>query len=300
LQDTEKHVRHCFLTWPTASLLFTEEPLARRPAAGRARGSVRSSWWPFACRCPPNESVNAFTAALDEAGVALGPGLNFSPGTWPARLRTAIDPGSQPGVPRTTRRGGRHRLERLAARFNALYGNRGDGVDRRPRTSWRRRASGWGGWEKRPCPPSAARDDRAGERDEALIRCAPPRGRGGRGPAARTRAPPTSATLRLYPGSKRRHLDAAIAMRRGYVAHVADADAPGRAAGSAADLDRYLADWPTEGYRGWVAWSTAHRGRPRRDWAWLPRARRQRVGQASSAPPEQKKEQRCAQGWFMD
>src|ERR1700691_3237186 len=62
------------------SLLFTEEPLLRRPAAARAAGfSAVEFWWPFATPVPPDREVDAFITAIDDAGVALV-GLNFFAG----------------------------------------------------------------------------------------------------------------------------------------------------------------------------------------------------------------------------
>ena len=62
------------------SLLFTEEPLLRRPAAARAAGfGAVEFWWPFATPVPADREVDAFVAAIEEAGVALV-GLNFFAG----------------------------------------------------------------------------------------------------------------------------------------------------------------------------------------------------------------------------
>src|SRR5438093_1295864 len=112
------------------SLLFTEEPLLRRPAAARAAGfGAVEFWWPFATPVPSDREVDAFTTAIEEAGVALA-GLNFFAGdlagpdcgvlSIPARsaeFRDNIDVVAGIG-------------ERLGVRgFNALYGNRVDGAD---------------------------------------------------------------------------------------------------------------------------------------------------------------------------
>src|SRR5260370_34595887 len=60
--------------------MFTEEPLLRRPAAARAAGfSAVEFWWPFATPVPSDREVDAFVAAVPEAGGALG-GLNFFAG----------------------------------------------------------------------------------------------------------------------------------------------------------------------------------------------------------------------------
>ena len=62
------------------SLLFTEEPLLRRPAAARAAGfGAVEFWWPFAVPVPSDREVDAFTTAIEEAGVTLA-GLNFFAG----------------------------------------------------------------------------------------------------------------------------------------------------------------------------------------------------------------------------
>ena len=54
------------------SLLFTEEPLLRRPAAARAAGfGAVEFWWPFVVPVPSDREVDAFTTAIEEAGVAL-------------------------------------------------------------------------------------------------------------------------------------------------------------------------------------------------------------------------------------
>ena len=112
------------------SLLFTEEPLLRRPAAARAAGfGAVEFWWPFAVPVPSDREVDAFTTAIEEAGVALA-GLNFFAGDLAgpdcgvlsipgrsAEFRDNIDVVAGIG-------------ERLGVRgFNALYGNRVDGVD---------------------------------------------------------------------------------------------------------------------------------------------------------------------------
>lgn len=111
------------------SLLFTELPLLERPAAARAAGfDAVEFWWPFPEPVPGDAEVAAFVGAVRDAGVRLV-GLNFFAGdmpggdrgvvSWPGRERefadavdVAIGIGEQLG----------------AAGFNALYGNRIDGV----------------------------------------------------------------------------------------------------------------------------------------------------------------------------
>src|SRR4029453_7849091 len=109
------------------SILFTELPLLERPAAARAAGfGAVELWWPFAVPVPPARDVDAFVAAVEDAGVQLV-GLNFFAGdmaggdrglvSWPARRGEFKD-----NIDVTVGLG-----ERLGCRaFNALYGNRVD------------------------------------------------------------------------------------------------------------------------------------------------------------------------------
>jgi hydroxypyruvate isomerase len=111
------------------SILFTELPLLERPSVASAAGfDAVEFWWPFDSAVPPDKDLNAFATAVQDAGVQLV-GLNFFAGnmhggdrgvlSWPARsseFRDNIDVtvtlGSQLGC----------------RAFNALYGNRLDGV----------------------------------------------------------------------------------------------------------------------------------------------------------------------------
>jgi hydroxypyruvate isomerase len=111
------------------SILFTELPVLERPAAARRAGFTGVEfWWPFAEAVPADADVDAFVAAVRDAGVELV-GLNFAAGdmpggdrglvSWPARSQEFRD-----NVDVTVGIG-----EQLGCRaFNALYGNRVDGV----------------------------------------------------------------------------------------------------------------------------------------------------------------------------
>ncbi len=111
------------------SLLFTELPLLERPAAARQAGfGAVEFWWPFVEAVPPDRQVDAFVTAITEAGVQLT-GLNFFAGDMP---------GGDRGLVSWPKRAGEFRDnvdvtvgigERLGtAGFNALYGNRLEGV----------------------------------------------------------------------------------------------------------------------------------------------------------------------------
>jgi hydroxypyruvate isomerase len=112
------------------SILYTELPLLERPAAAAAAGFTAAEfWWPFGTEAQPGgNQVEEFLAALDAAGIRLV-GLNFlddlSAGSrglvsipeHAGRFRDALPVAAEIG-----RRTG-------CRNFNALYGNRIEGVD---------------------------------------------------------------------------------------------------------------------------------------------------------------------------
>ncbi len=112
------------------SILFTELPLLERPAAVKDAGfDAVEFWWPFESAGPDDADVEQFERAIRDAGVQLV-GLNFAAGdmpggdrglvSWPERSQEFRD-----NIAVTLGIG-----ERLGCRaFNALYGNRVDGVD---------------------------------------------------------------------------------------------------------------------------------------------------------------------------
>jgi hydroxypyruvate isomerase len=112
------------------SILFTELPLLERPAAAKAAGfDAVELWWPFESAVPDDAAVERFERAMQDSGVELV-GLNFAAGdmpggdrglvSWPERSQEFRD-----NIAVTLGIG-----ERLGCRaFNALYGNRVDGVD---------------------------------------------------------------------------------------------------------------------------------------------------------------------------
>ncbi|MCM3687357.1 hydroxypyruvate isomerase family protein [Kocuria rosea] len=111
------------------SILLTHLPLLDRPAAARAAGfDAVEFWWPFDNSVPADKDVDAFVAAVQDAGVQLT-GLNFNAGnmpggdrglvSWPARSQDFAD-----NLDVVAAIG-----ERTGCRaFNALYGNRQPGV----------------------------------------------------------------------------------------------------------------------------------------------------------------------------
>ena len=111
------------------SILLTELPLLERPAAAKKAGfDAVEFWWPFSTSTPTDADITAFENAILEAGVQLT-GLNFNAGDMPGGDRGLVSwPERQDdfraNVPVVVEIG-----ERLGCRaFNALYGNRIDGV----------------------------------------------------------------------------------------------------------------------------------------------------------------------------
>ena len=111
------------------SILFTELPLLKRPAAARSAGfDAVEFWWPFAEPAPDDREVDSFVRALGDAGVRLVL-LNFVAGDMAAGERGLL---SLPAGSATFR----NNIDvcvGIAERtgcgvLNALYGNRADGV----------------------------------------------------------------------------------------------------------------------------------------------------------------------------
>jgi len=123
MSDTTRYTVNC-------SILLTQLPLHERPAAAKAAGfDAVEFWWPFAEAVPAAADVDAFVAAVEDAGVQLT-GLNFFAGDMPGGDRGLVswigredEFAANIGVVAEIGR----RLGTKA--FNALYGNRQDGVD---------------------------------------------------------------------------------------------------------------------------------------------------------------------------
>ena len=112
-----------------ASILLTELPLLERPAAVKVAGfDFVEFWWPFSTSVPTDTEVSRFVSAIRDAGVQLT-GLNFNAGdmpsgdrglvSWPARSQEFLD-----NIDVVAGIG----ADLGCTAFNALYGNRLDGV----------------------------------------------------------------------------------------------------------------------------------------------------------------------------
>jgi hydroxypyruvate isomerase len=255
------------------SILFTELPLLERPAAAKDAGfDAVEFWWPWPVAVPADSEVDAFVTAVRDAGVQLV-GLNFFAGdmpggdrglvSWPARSGEFRD-----NVDVTVGVG-----EQLGCRaFNALYGNRNDGVDPGEQDALAmenlalaaraaRRIGGTvlvepvSGAPRYPLLTAAdalAAIDRVGEANVALL-------------------------LDVY------HLavngddvEKAIEAAAGRIGHVQIADAPGRGepGTGSLDIDGHLDRIAATGYDGWVGLEYKPSGASADSFDWLPRAQR--------------------------
>ncbi|HET7397004.1 MAG TPA: TIM barrel protein [Intrasporangium sp.] len=237
------------------SILFTELPLLERPAAAKAAGfDAVEFWWPWPDQpVPADRDVDAFVAAIEDAGVRLV-GLNFFAGdlagpdcgvlSVPDRVEQFHD-----NVDVTVGIG-----QRLGTRaFNALFGNRVDGVAPEAQDALGRES----------IAVAAKAADRIGA--TVLVEAVS----GPKPYPLRTAAQAVAVVddvraagagnvgflLDLYHlAANGDDLDAAIAHYADRTAHVQLADAPGRGepGTGSLDLQRHLGDLARSGYAGWV------------------------------------------------
>ena len=111
------------------SILFTELPLLKRPAAARSAGfDAVEFWWPFAEPAPADREVDRFVEALGDAGVRLVL-LNFVAGDMAAGERGLLSLPAGSAVFRDNIDACVGIAERTGCGvLNALYGNRADDV----------------------------------------------------------------------------------------------------------------------------------------------------------------------------
>jgi hydroxypyruvate isomerase len=264
------------------SIMFTEHPLLRRPAAAKAAGfDAIEFWWPWPDQPVPGDAdADAFVRAVLEAGVRLA-GLNFFAGdlagpdcgtlSIPARagqfrdnVDVAVGIGGQLGV----------------SAFNALYGNRV--ADASPREQDELAADSIGraagaaariGATVLIEPVSGPKPYPLRTADDAVAVVT----------AARTAGHQNVGFLcdLFHLANNGDDVDAAIAKHAGVTSHVQIADWPGRGEPGSGrlDLDRYLTDLAGRGYAGWVGLEYKPTTDTETSLAWLPRQRRAARGQ---------------------
>jgi hydroxypyruvate isomerase len=122
-------VDHRFRYDVNLSILFTELDLPARPAAAKAAGfGAVEFWWPFGIAVPSDSDVDAFVRSIRDEGVRLV-GLNFFAGDMPGGERGVLSDPARSAEFRDNVDVAVEIADRLGCRtFNALYGNRVDGV----------------------------------------------------------------------------------------------------------------------------------------------------------------------------
>ena len=237
------------------SLLFTEFPLLERPAAARAAGFEEIEfWWPFPSPVPDSADTDAFTAAVETAGVTLT-GLNFYAGD----LR-----GPDCGVLSVPGRAGQFRQnvpiavrigERLGVRnFNALYGNRVAGVPAAVQDDTALESLGYAAQQAATIGAGILIEPVSGPKPYPLRSASDVSA-----VLARLRATGTANAGMLFDiyhlASNGEDVDAAITAHAAEIRHVQVADAPGRGEPGSGSLDiaRHLQALRDVGYTGLTA-----------------------------------------------
>lgn len=263
------------------SILFTELPVLERPAAAKAAGfDAVEFWWPFTEAVPADRDVDAFLAAVRDAGVHLV-GLNFFAGdmpggdrglvSWPARsaeFRENVSVVAAMGAATGCRS------------FNALFGNRIEGHDPTAQdelgvenlalaatalaaiggTVLVESVSGPQPYPLRTAADAIAVIDRA---------------------RAQGSVDNVAFLADLYHLTVNgEDLDKVIDSCAERTGHVQIADAPGRHEPGTGqlDLDGYLAKLERAGYDGWVGLEYVPSETSADSFWWLPRARRSAIG----------------------
>jgi hydroxypyruvate isomerase len=259
------------------SILFTEQPLLQRPAAVRELGfDAIELWWPFAQAVPTDREVERLCSAVEDAGVQLV-ALNLFAGDLAQGDRGVV---STPGRSAELR----DNVDVVAGiaarlgtrRFNALYGNRVDGLapeaqddlavenlafaaDRLSRVGGTVLIEPVSGQQRYPLRLAT---------DAIAV-------------ADRVRAASGHRNLELladlyHLATNGDDVDGVIADHVSRVGHVQIADAPGRhqPGTGALPLDRQLRSLEVGGYAGWVGLEYEPSGRSADSFSWLAPERR--------------------------
>ena len=249
------------------SMLFSERPLLERPAAARAAGfDAIEFWWPWPQQpVPADAEVDAFVRAIRDAGVRLI-GLNFFAGDLAgpdAGVLSIPDRSAQFRDNLDVAVGIGEQLEVTA--FNALYGNRVDGVDAAQQDELARDNLGRAADAAARIAATVLVEPVSGPKpyplrtaDDAVVVV----------DAVRAAGHENVGFLcdLFHLANNGDDVDAAIARHAAVTSHVQIADYPGRGepGSGGLDLDRHLRDLADRGYAGWVGLEYSRPPTPRR------------------------------------
>ncbi len=256
------------------SILFTELPLLHRPAAAKEAGfGGVEFWWPFDRAVPGDAEVDAFVRAVRDAGVELA-GLNFFAGDMPAGDRGLVSWPERSAEFRDNIAVTLGIGDQLGCRaFNALYGNRVDGVSPQEQDELATENLALAAQAAAGIGATVLVEAVSGSPRYPLLTAVEALAAIDRVPAAAH----IGFLADLY------HLavngddvDKVIADHAGRIAHVQIADHPGRnelGTGSL-PLEQQLSDLQAAGYAGWVGLEYKPSGASADSFDWLPRERR--------------------------
>jgi hydroxypyruvate isomerase len=252
------------------SILFTELPLLERADAARKAGfRAVEFWWPFATAAPSDAEVDAFVRSVEDAGVDLV-SLNFFAGdmaagdrglvSWPGREGEFAD-GVETAV---------GIAERLGCRtFNALYGNRIDGVAPAAQDELALSNLTGAADSARRIGANLVLEPLSGAERYPLRTAADALAVIGRVQRANL-----ALLFDLYHlAVNGDDIDAVISGQAGHIGHVQVADAPGRHQPGTGSLDvqGYLAKLAATGYDGYVGLEYQPSGPSEESFGWLER-----------------------------
>ncbi|HET7325798.1 MAG TPA: TIM barrel protein [Nocardioidaceae bacterium] len=259
------------------SILFTELPLLERPAAAKQAGfDAVEFWWPFEKSVPTDPEIDAFVRAIEDAGVSLV-GLNFAAGdmpggdrglvSWPTRSAEFRD-----NIAVTVGIG-----ERLGCTaFNALYGNRVEGVSTQERDDLGAENLGLAAKAAGAIGGTVLVEPVSGAERYPLLNAADAL-------AVIDRVCAEAGVTNVGLLADFYHLAVngddvgkVIADHADRIAHVQVADHPGRNEPGTGDLplDQHLSALQAAGYTGWVGLEYKPSGASVDSFEWLPRERR--------------------------
>jgi len=255
------------------SILFTELPLPQRPAAAAAAGfDAVEFWWPFPVSVPGDAGVDAFIAAVQDAGVQLT-GLNFASGdmaagdrgllSWPGRgLEFRDSVGVAVGI-----------AGQLGTTvLNGLYGKRIEGADPEQQDELATQNLSFAAAAAAEIGATVVLEPLSGASGYPLLTAAD-----AIAVADRVGAPNMALLADLYHlAVNGEDLTAMIDTYAGRIGHVQIADAPGRHEPGTGEipLDRHLAALDAAGYAGWVGLEYVPSTTSDAAFDWLPPAHR--------------------------